>query len=309
MSRNLTVASLFCGAGGLDIGLEKSGFKVIWANDYEHDACETYKMWSKATVVEGDIKTIRSEEIPEVDVIAGGFPCQPFSLAGARKLDDTRNQLYKEFVRVVADKKPKAFVGENVKGLLSMGDGEIFKCIQQEFSDKGYRLYVKLLNAKDFEVPQDRQRVIIVGIRNDIKKEFVFPEPIEAKVSIGEAIRGKVPLDMADVCQASYSSRYMSRNRKRSWDAQSFTIPAMAKQVPLSPDSPDMIKVDKDVWKFGNGVTRRLSYKEAALIQTFPEDMQFFGNLVSKYKQIGNAVPVQLAYHIGKQLYAFLVNV
>jgi len=303
----LTVASLFCGAGGLDIGLEKAGFKVVWANDFEHDACETHKLWSKAKVVEGDIKKISSESIPDVDVIAGGFPCQPFSLAGPRKIDDSRNQLYKEFVRIVEAKKPKAFIGENVKGLLSMGDGEIFKAIQKEFSDKGYKLYVKLLNAKDYEVPQDRQRVILVGIRNDIDKEFIFPEPLDKKVTMRDVL-DNTPADNKDVCDAPYSSRFMSRQRVRDWDMQSFTIPAMAKQVPLHPSSPKMIKLDKDLWKFGEGNTRRLSYKEAAQIQTFPKDMAFCGNLINKYKQIGNAVPVNLAFHVGKALYLFLAN-
>ena len=304
----LTIASLFCGAGGLDIGLEQAGFSVLWANDFDKDACETYRLWSKAHVVQGDIGKIASDSIPDVDVISGGFPCQPFSLAGPRRIDDSRNQLYKSFVRIVEEKKPRAFIGENVKGLLSMADGEIFNVIKEEFKSKGYRLYVKLLNAADYEVPQSRERVILVGIREDVNGDFHFPEPINRRITIADAIGDITDVDVEDVCWASYSSRYMSRNRRRDWNDISFTIPAMAKQVPLHPSSPNMIKIDKDRWIFGEGTTRRLSYKEAALIQTFPRDMIFIGNLVSKYKQIGNAVPVKLGYHVGISLYNLLLG-
>lgn len=306
MGKQYTHVSLFSGAGGLDIGFENAGFKTIWANDFNHDACETHKLWSDAMVVEGDIGKIDFSSVPDSDIISGGFPCQGFSLAGPRKIDDSRNSLYRYFVKLVEIKRPKIFVAENVKGLLTLGNGAIADAIIEDFSSKGYKVTIDLVNASDYGVPQDRYRVIIVGIRDDLNVSFEFPKPFDKKVSLREAI-GDFPAPAVDeVCYAPFSPRYMSRNRKRCWDEVSFTIPAMAKQVALHPGSPDMVKEDADNWHFGIGETRRLSYKEAAAIQTFPPDMVFCGDLTSKYKQIGNAVPVKLAEVVGKEIYNLL---
>ena len=309
--REFTAVSLFCGAGGLDMGFERAGFRTIWANDFEEDACKTHRNWSSAEVICGDIAKIRLEDIPQTDIILGGFPCQGFSLSGPRKIDDSRNVLYKHYVKIVNAKQPLMFVGENVKGLLTMGDGAIIDAIIAEFSDCGYDVYFKLLNAKDFEVPQDRERVIICGFRKDLGiNHFEYPAPRNCIVTLEDVLQKLPPPTEDEVCSAPYSSRYMSRNRKRNWNEVSFTIPAMAKQVTLYPGSPDMIKLDKDLWEFGkDGITRRLSWREAAAIQTFPKDLEFHGDLVSKYKQIGNAVPVKLADIIATHLYALLANI
>lgn len=308
--REFTAASLFCGAGGLDIGFERAGFKTVWANDFDKDACKTYEMWSGATVVCGDITKIDAKSIPDVDVCLGGFPCQGFSLSGPRKLDDSRNKLYHHYVRIVKAKQPLMFVGENVKGLLTMGGGQIMEAIIQDFSDCGYDVYYKLLNAMDYEVPEDRARVIIVGFRKDLGvKQFDFPVPRGFKVTMREALANIPTPPVDEICMAPYSSRYMSRNRKRGWDDVSYTIPAMAKQVTLWPGSPDMVKLDKDLWRFGEGgETRRFSWREAAAIQTFPADMEFAGDLTSIYKQIGNAVPCRLAEIIATHLYGVLTT-
>lgn len=299
--KQMTQASLFCGAGGLDIGFERAGFKTIWANDFNKDACETFKRWSDAEVVCGDIGKIDASEIPNTDIILGGFPCQGFSLSGPRKLDDSRNILYKHYVRIVKAKKPLAFVGENVKGLLTMGEGQIIEAIIEAFSECGYDVTYRLLNAKYYGVPEDRERVIIVGFRSDLKiKNFEFPKPSTNIITLKEALKDVVTPGLNDICTAPYSSRYMSRNRKRNWNSVSYTIPAMAKQVPLWPGSPDMVKISKDCWEFGkDGITRRLSWQEAAAIQTFPSNIEFVGDLTSVYKQIGNAVPCKLAEKIG----------
>lgn len=305
IKHQFTVASLFAGAGGLDMGFESAGFRTIWANDIDKDACETHRNWSNTEVVCADIKKIEPKSIPDCDVVLGGFPCQGFSASGPRKLDDSRNTLYRYFVKVVQEKEPLAFVGENVKGLLTLGNGVIMQAIINDFESKGYKLYYKLLNAADYKVPQDRYRVILVGIRKDLDMEFVFPSPT-GRITLKEALKGIPEPDPTDICEAPFSSRYMSRNRKRDWNDISYTIPAMAKQVTLHPSSPDMIKVGQDKWIFGEGKTRRFSWQEAAAIQTFPNNMQFTGNLTSKYKQIGNAVPPELAKVIAKQLYSTL---
>lgn len=294
-----TAVSLFCGAGGLDMGFEQAGIHTIWANDFNQDACDTHALWSNATVVCGDIGKIDKSAIPTADIMLGGFPCQGFSLSGPRKLDDSRNTLYKHYVEIVKQKQPKVFVGENVKGLLSMGNGEVMDAIIAAFADCGYDVFYELVNAKNYGVPQDRERVIITGFRHDMNVEQFKLLPYTGTVTLlSDAIGSLATPSNEDICHEAYSPRYMSRNRKRNWDQVSFTIPAMAKQIALHPSSPDMIKVDKDLWVFGEGTTRRLSWQEAAAIQTFPSGMEFCGNLTSKYKQIGNAVPVKLAHHV-----------
>lgn len=306
--REFTAVSLFCGAGGLDMGFDRAGFKTIWANDMDANACKTHQNWSKATVVCGDISKVDYAAIPVSDVILGGFPCQGFSLSGPRKIDDSRNVLYKHYVKLVSQNKPKAFIGENVKGLLTMGEGKIIDAIVADFAECGYDVYCKLLNAKNFGVPQDRERVIIVGFRQDLNvRDFKLPDTNGQTMTLREAIGNMPQVKSCEVCDAPYSSRYMSRNRKRGWDDVAYTVPAMAKQVTLWPGSPDMKKLDKDLWAFGDeGITRRLSWREAAAIQTFPTDLEFSGDLTSIYKQIGNAVPVKLAEFVANYIRPYL---
>lgn len=306
--REFTAVSLFCGAGGLDLGFDHAGYKTIWANDLDKDACKTHRNWSKTNVVCGDISKVDYSTIPVSDVMLGGFPCQGFSLSGPRKIDDSRNVLYKHYVKLVKQNKPMAFIGENVKGLLTMGGGKIIDAIIADFSDCGYDVYYKLVNAKNFGVPQDRERVIIIGFRKDLNVVgFEIPASSGKTMTLREAIGGMPEAKPDDICDDPYSSRYMSRNRKRNWDDVSYTIPAMAKQVALWPGSPDMEKIDRDCWQFGStGLTRRLSWREAAAIQTFPTDLEFYGDLTSIYKQIGNAVPVALAEYVANYIRPYL---
>lgn len=290
--------SLFCGAGGLDMGFERAGFKTVWCNDMFLSALQTHAGWNSAFCVNEDIRKIKNENIPDADFVLSGFPCPGYSIAGPRRLDDKRNTLYLETVRVIQDKKPLFFVCENVKGILSMGGGAVIKTIVDDFAACGYNVFYELLNAADYGVPQDRERVIIVGFRKDLgicdSEDYRFPEKRPDKVTLRDAIGGHPAPKDGDVCFEGFTSRYMSRNRKRGWDDVSFTIPAQAKQVPLWPGSADMVKLGTDMWEFG-GPSRRLSWQECASIQTFPEGMFFEGNLTDVYKQIGNAVPVVFA--------------
>lgn len=320
-----TVISMFSGAGGLDMGFHNKGFRILWANDFAKDACDTYDLWANynpdgtrkreedCTIIEcGDISKLDLKAVlPEVkvDVVLGGFPCQGFSLAGPRQVDDSRNILYRHFVEMVKIKNPKVIVAENVIGIKTLGGGVVFEKIIDDFSELGYTMSAPTVNAKNFGVPQDRMRVIFIGIRNDICNQgaYIFPSGDTKEVKLQEALADLPPVDMNDVCQASFSSRYMSRNRKREYTDVSFTIPAMAKQVPLSPDSGGMRYVDLDKFEFV-GTNRRLSYREAAAIQTFPKDMVFCGDLDSKYKQIGNAVPVKLAEAIAEEVRKILTT-
>lgn len=306
--REFTAVSLFCGAGGLDLGFDRAGFKTMWANDFDTDACKTHLNWSKAEVVCENISKVDMSKIPVSDVILGGFPCQGFSLSGPRKLDDSRNVLYKYYVKLVKQNQPLVFVGENVKGLLTMGGGQVIDAIIDDFSNCGYDVFYKLVNARNFGVPQDRERVFIVGFRKDLQiNSFSLPETNGETSTLADALADLPPAKDYEVCNAPYSSRYMSRNRKRGWNEVAYTVPAMAKQVTLYPGSPDMVKVNKDVWRFGDGgETRRLSWREVSAIQTFPADLEFSGDLISIYKQIGNAVPVKLAEFIANYIRSYL---
>jgi DNA (cytosine-5)-methyltransferase 1 len=174
MTRKYKIASLFSGCGGLDLGFIKSGFEVVWANDFFKEAVETYKKNIGDHIVYGDITKISSEDIPDdFDILLGGFPCQGFSVANTkRSMEDERNFLYKELLRLIKDKQPKFFVGENVKGLLSMQQGKVINMIIEDFKSLGYEVEYRLLKASDYGVPQNRERVVIIGNRLGLKNPF-----------------------------------------------------------------------------------------------------------------------------------------
>lgn len=171
------VVSLFSGAGGMDLGFEKAGFDIVWANDFFKEAVESYKKNVSKNVVYGDITKINSSEIPDdIDLVIGGFPCQGFSVANTkRSMKDERNFLYKEMLRVIKDKNPKFFVAENVKGLLSMEKGKVFEMIKKDFESLGYKVDARLLNAAEYGVPQARERLVIIGNRLGIENPFPTP--------------------------------------------------------------------------------------------------------------------------------------
>lgn len=174
---NFRIVSLFSGAGGMDLGFEKAGFDIVWANDFFKEAVESYKKNVNKNVVYGDITKIDSSEIPDdVDLVIGGFPCQGFSVANTkRSMKDERNFLYKEMLRVIRDKNPKFFVAENVKGLLSMEKGKVFEMIKKDFEALGYKVDARLLNAAEYGVPQARERLVIIGNRLGIDNPFPIP--------------------------------------------------------------------------------------------------------------------------------------
>lgn len=297
-----SVVSLFSGAGGLDTGLKFAGFNVIWASEIDNDACETYTANHPETYVErGDIRKVKY--FPKADLVIGGYPCQGFSLAGNRLITDERNYLYREFVRCLRQSIPKFFIAENVKGLLTMAGGQIIDAMIQDFKNEGYNVTHHLLNARDYGVPQDRERVIIVGVRKDIEYKYELPLPshgcslgLKPYVTLHNAIGHLKPSEIGDVYESTFSSRYLSRNRKRGWNETSFTIQASGRHAPLHPCGDSMIKLGTDEWILPQtSEHRRLSYIECALIQTFPADYIWKGSIGSIYKQIGNAVPCLLA--------------
>lgn len=311
----IKTVSLFAGCGGLDLGFEKAGFQIIWANDNNIKIKETYeKNHPKTKLLIKSIVDIKPEEIPECDVIIGGPPCQSWSAAGAGKgKEDSRGQLFYDYINLIKSKKPKAFVAENVKGILSKRHIDSFNEIVDLFDKAGYRVTYKLLNAKDYGVPQDRERVFIVGTLKELNLKYNFPKPTNSKgnyITLKDAI-GDLEENPGELYEGSFSSMFMSRNRKRNWDEVAFTVQASGRQAQIHPSSPDMIVVGKDKRIFdpnSDKKIRRMSVRECARIQTFPDDFEFLSTLDENYKMVGNAVPVNLALEVAKQLKLSLEN-
>lgn len=302
----MKIISLFSGAGGLDLGLIQAGNKVIWANDIDKDAVATYKENIGNHIICDDIRNIDVSTLPDADVVVGGFPCQGFSQANRlRTLDDDRNQLYRFFYNTIKIKQPKFFIAENVKGILSLGKGEAIKQIVADFEAAGYITSVNLVNMANYGVPQTRQRVLIIGQRIDLGEKFLFkfPEPTHSKngklpqwVSIREAIDHFPDSDKENsILNHTYSAykveyRNFTGHRKTDSDKPSPTILARGNG-----------KGGVCAIPHYNG-KRRLTIRESASVQTFPENFHFVGTMNSCYRQIGNAVPVLFAKKLGDEL-------
>ena len=329
----MKVVSFFAGAGGLDLGFEKAGFDVVWANEYDKEIWATYEKNHKNTILDKrSIVDIPSDEVPDCDGIIGGPPCQSWSEAGSKRgIADKRGQLFYEFMRILADKKPKFFLAENVSGMLVPAHKEALANIKQMFTDIGYELSFQLLNVSDYGVPQDRKRVFFIGYRKDLDLKFTFPKAttLENKITLEKAI-----IDLKDSvlpakegnysngneCKilnheymiGGFSSMFMSRNRVRSWDEVSFTIQAGGRHAPIHPQAPKMEFIEQNIREFVKGhehLYRRLSVRECARIQTFPDNFSFeYRNVVAGYKMIGNAVPVKMGKVLAQKIYADLDN-
>lgn len=347
----INTISLFSGCGGLDLGFELAGlaaaigeekaleayqsretfqqirkesvFHTIYSNDLFKEANESYALNFPGTYQHSiDIRKVRN--FPKADLVIGGFPCPGYSAGGKRLIDDERNFLYLHFIRCIMQAQPDIFVAENVKGMLSLGKGEVVRQIVEDFASCGYDVQYQLLSAEQYGVPQVRERVFIVGVKQGVRFKYQFPEPTHGEgrlpiVTLRDAI-GDLEQNPGPYYTGSYSSIYMSRNRKKKWSEPSFTIQASGRQAPLHPSGLPMEKVDKDQWIFPDGeeAHRRLSVREIARIQTFPDWFVFSdgGNdkvtannrLDKQYKQIGNAVPVQLAKVIAQPIAEWAVQ-
>jgi DNA (cytosine-5)-methyltransferase 1 len=315
------VASLFCGCGGLDLGLKggfelpygdkvfkEGGYEIVWANDFDKNATITYQKYFGNHVVHGDIVeiikdvklSIKNEEKllphgfpkPEtVDIVTGGFPCQPFSLAGKRKgLADKRGKLYLAMCDAISVLKPKAFIAENVRGLMSMKDGDTLEMIVSDLKAIGYNVSSQLYKAFEWGVPQTRERVIIIGIRNDIAP-FSHPKPSISKnlVTLSDAIG-----DLAEKSEEREFCHVWSKAKKNKGQGN---ITCKADKP-----GPTMRAEHHGNIEFHYSLKRRLSAREAARIQSFPDDMNFYPSVSAAYKQIGNAVPPILGWHVGQAL-------
>lgn len=335
--KKYTMVSLFSGCGGLDLGFSEAGFKIIWANDFDQDAQRIYEL-NIGQIDKRDILTVDENEIPDCDIITAGFPCQPFSNAGNRKgIHDSRGMLYKECLRIIKKKQPKVFVFENVKGLLSTKyiDGRLLSDVivsdLEESSNPeelGYNVTYKLLNASDYGVPQNRQRVFFVGIRKDLNKKFVFPSPsVKSKVVLGDIL--DIPNNIPNQKDWPFSPQAleMVRNIPEGGSWKDVPYEFLAPRFQKIRDNMKLYHSPNFYRRFSRrevcgtitasaqpencGIihpteNRRYTIREIARIQSFPDSFKFIDettkDIVSMYKVIGNAVPPKLAKAIAKAI-------
>lgn len=289
--------SLFSGCGGMDLGFvggfefmgrtyDRLPFEVVWANDIDFEAHRTYKHNLKHEILCLDIAEVEIESLPKADVVIGGFPCQDFSVAGKRRgLTASRGRLYQFMVDAVKHCKPRIFVAENVKGLISI-PGALDE-IQHDFSETGYDVEWRLLNARDYRVPQNRERVIIVGTRPGM--EFRWPEKAGSHITAREAIE-----DLEHVELGGVNGHYWSNAKRITGQGQ----------VPIKSDEPSTtIRAEHHGHiEFHYRLDRRLSAREAARLQSFPDAFEFISSTSQSYRQIGNALPPVMAWHIAESV-------
>jgi DNA (cytosine-5)-methyltransferase 1 len=301
----MKIVSFFSAPGGLDLGLKQAGHEIIWACDIDKDAVETYKQNIHKNIVLGNIQEIPSKSIPEGDALVGGFPCLGFTIANLmRRKNDPRNLLYLEMVRYLRNKQPPILVAENVPGILSLAKGEAIQAIMKDFTDAGYQVKYRILHAADYGVPQKRRRVIFLGVRKDLtdKIQLDYPKPTHSR-NDGDALEKWRTLKDAigDITDDSKLPNHIGTNhkvkitgflgnRKLKWDEPSPTIMGRGSRTggPVIHPHPKL--------------HRRLTIRECARIQTFPDNFIFFGSVSSQFKQVGDAVPPLLAFNIGKVL-------
>lgn len=318
---SLQVLELFAGAGGLALGLQGAGFTHYALIELDKDCINTLRTnrpnWP---IINSDVKDIDFNIYRnKIDILAGGFPCQSFSYAGKRLgLQDSRGSLVYQFIRAIQESQPKTFLGENVRGLLTIDNGETFKSIKSALEDIGYVIYHKLLNAVNYNVPQKRERLIIIGFRKDLQVNYQFPTPNPKIITLREALKDcpvspcakysplreqvlnlvspggcwvNLPVEIQkDYMKAAFYSGGGKRGaaRRLHWDEPSHTLLASPSQKLTDRCHPNE--------------TRPLSVREYARIQTFPDDWVFTGSLLNQYKQIGNAVPVELGKAIATSI-------
>lgn len=330
-----TNVELFAGAGGLALGLEEAGFENLLSNDFDKDSCDTLKLnrpnWnvvcdSVENLAEKDLLKMLNIKEGELDLLSGGYPCQSFSYAGKRLgLNDVRGTMFYYYAKILKQLKPKIFLAENVKGLVSHDGGKTLQTMINVFEEIGYRVQYRVLNAWDYGVAEKRERVVIIGIRNDIQVDYEYPTPHDYKPVLRDVLKNvpksegatypqskKEVFDLVppggcwrdlpeDIARSYMKGSYnlgggkTGMARRISWDEPSLTIlcsPCMKQTDRCHPDE-----------------TRPFTVRESARIQSFPDTWQFCGNLHSKYKQIGNAVPVNLAKEIGLSIIKVLKEI
>ena len=308
----VSAVSLFSGCGGSDRGLVKAGVEVVLANDILKYAKDTYLENLPETDYQlCDIKNIKA--FPDADLLVGCYPCQGFSQGGTRNPKNKVNLLYLEFARALNAIKPKAFIVENVSGMIRANYRHLLNKQIRKFKGLGYKIKLDILNAAEYGVPQERRRIFIVGIRSDFDIEFEFPSPTHGPgtgksfKTIRSAIGDLPPWPKGDYYDLDFHWYYLSRNRRRDWNEPSKTVLANPRHTPLHPVSPKLIKLEHNVWRFETDKpARRFSCLETARLQGFGKRFKFpeseNASLNNKYKVAGNAVPPKLFEEIFKNI-------
>lgn len=300
----MKAVSLFSGCGGSDAGVLAAGFDVVMANDKLPYARDVYLANHPSTDYQvGDVAKI--ETFPDAELLVGCYPCQGFSQGGVRQPSRSINTLYLQFARALNAIRPKAFIVENVSGMVRKNYAHLLEDQLKVFGEAGYNVKHQVLNAADYGVAQERKRIFIVGIRNDLGMEYTFPQPTHGDgrelptTTIRDALDGLPEWPDGEFYARDFHWYYLSRDRRRDWSEVSKTIVANPRHMPLHPMSPPLKKLEHNVWQFEHdGPARRFSYREAARLQGFARDFNFpdtpAGSLDMRYKVVGNAVPPPL---------------
>lgn len=308
----LKVASLFCGCGGTDVGIlgdfdflgkhySSNNTEIVYANDIEQSACDLFEKNFGIKPDNRDIREVSSEELPEFDILTGGFPCQSFSIVAQNPkrlgIKDEKGMLFFEMCRILRERQPKCFIAENVKGIMTANKHEAFPLILKEFEESGYDVKYSVLNAATYGVPQKRERVIIVGFRKDLNINFEFPETViedESKyVALKNCVEKIVPEKyyFSEKAVAGMMKNRDTMNKGRAQDISKpcNTVGAHLAKVSLNSTDPVL---------FENGRYRRFTPREVARIQSFPENFLLNGSEASQYRALGNAIPPVMFWHV-----------
>ncbi len=310
----LRVASLFCGCGGTDVGLlgnfdflgkhyDSNSMEIVYANDIDDNACNIFKENFKITPDSRDIREVKSEELPEFDILTGGFPCQSFSIIAQNPkrlgVKDERGKLFFEMCRILRERQPKCFIAENVKGILTANKRSAFPLIIKEFEDSGYDVQYRVLNSADYGVPQKRERVIIVGFRKDLHILCKFPD-VEIESEDGYVPLKKVIEDdvdekyyFSDRAVAGMMKKRESMNKGRAQDINKpcNTVGAHLAKVSLNSTDPVLMQGSR---------YRRFTPREVARIQSFPDEFELVGSEAAQYRALGNAIPPVMFWYVAR---------
>lgn len=318
----IKVASLFCGCGGTDVGLlgdfkyldkyyEKNNFEIVFANDIDDNACKIFEENFGITPDNRDIRGIRSEEIPDFDVLTGGFPCQSFSIIAQNPkrlgIKDDRGKLFFEMCRVLKEKRPKCFIAENVKGILTANKKSAFPLILNEFENCGYDVKYQVMNSAEYGVPQKRERVIIVGFREDLNIDFDFPKSIIEEPREYEPLKKVLEENVAEKYYFSAKAvegmmkkkHTMNKGRAQDINKPCNTVGAHLAKVSLNSTDPVLLEGER---------YRRFTPREVARIQSFPEEFRLIGSEAAQYKALGNAIPPVMFWYVANKVNKILMD-
>lgn len=316
----LKVASLFCGCGGTDVGLlggfdflgqkyNTNNMEIVYANDIDDNACNIFEENFGIKPDNRDIREVKSEEIPDFDILTGGFPCQSFSIVAQNPkrlgVKDERGKLFFEMCRILREKQPKCFIAENVKGLLTANKRSAFPLIMEEFEKSGYDVTYSILNAAEYGVPQKRERVIIVGFRKDLNIQFSFPDIALKKEGLYEPLSSVIEKTVDEkyffseraVAGMMRKREFMNKGRAQDIEKPCNTVGAHLAKVSLNSTDP--------VLKIGDRY-RRFTPREVARIQSFPENFKLVGSETAQYRALGNAIPPVMFWYVANSVCKYL---